>query len=185
MGLLCQECKRCFRQQGGDATGSQCGVETRSRSCCLPRLCGTSSDWQSAGLLWLTADSLLPLVVLRKREVGGIAVQQVDMWHCMGSHVQLCVQYGVFILYKKAHHWDSGCCPLTVTPHRSHDKGGSRASIGANSGISNLSDPPSWTVGQTRNNRITPGRKHLHNRRENPLQSWCFCNTRHKPFFFW
>lgn len=43
LGLLRQGCWRRLRQQGGGVTGSWCGVETRSLSRCLPRLCGRSS----------------------------------------------------------------------------------------------------------------------------------------------
>lgn len=87
---------------------------------------------QSAGLLWLTADTLHTQKRGSGRDAAGYHVT-LDGF----SSVHICC---VFILYKKAHPYASGCCPLTVTPYRSDD-GGEGASIGVSSGISDLPDP--------------------------------------------
>lgn len=92
------------------------------KSMFLPRLCGASSDWQSAGLLWLGGDTSLTMAVLRKREVGGIA--QCSRFPCdtLSLWVHLCVHLLCFSFFGFFGFWL--CCPLTVTPHWSHDDGG-------------------------------------------------------------
>lgn len=170
-GLLCQECRRRFRQQGGGATGSRCGVETRSLSCCLPRLCGRSSDWQSAGLLWPTADTLLTQALLRKREVGGIAVQQVNMWHAMGSLVQLCVHVLCFHFAQKKKSPSSSFWLLYTDSHPTQVtwRGGGGFHW-SKLWYQQPLWPPVMNYRAGEEQQDPPNRTHLHNPRDGPLQ---------------
>lgn len=158
-------------EQGGGATGSRCGVETRSRW--LPWLCGARSDWQSAGFIWPTADSMLARLYAEKGKWEG---RRCSRWTRDPAGLRLftcavfsfCTKRPVPRLLAIVHR---------QSPHTGHMLRG-RGLHWSKLWYQQPLWPPVMNCRAGKEQQDPPtSRKHLHNHRDGTHTDSCWCNS--------